>query len=213
MTARRFAATGLLAAALLVSASLSGCFSGPTGDYRYYLLDYVPEASRARLAKGPWPAILLVRNFEMGEAYHRPELVYRTSAHEIRYRWRDRWALRPEHVVSDMVRRHLSEVRLFREVQNQYQEHDPDYELRGSVVSLEEYATEASRFAHLDLRLDFVRLADNRVLWAQEIDVRQEVKGEDPVLVVRALSNLLEASMDRAVGSMDSAMAATAAAP
>jgi hypothetical protein len=75
------------------------------------------------------------------------------------------------------------------------------------VVSLEEYVTESARFAHLDMRLDFVRMSDNRVLWGQDIDVRQEVKGEDPVLVVRALSALLEASMDRAVSGMDSAMA------
>jgi ABC-type uncharacterized transport system auxiliary subunit len=191
----------------LLSILLSGCFAGSSTEHRYYLLDYVPEASKARLAQGPWKATVLVRNFEMGEAYHRPELVYRTSAHEMRYRWRDRWALRPEHVVSDMVRKHLVQIRLFETVQNQYDEYQPTHELRGRVVALEEYVTESNRFAHLDMRLDFVRLADNRVLWGQDIDVRQEVKGEDPVLVVRALSALLEASMDRAVAGIDSAMA------
>lgn len=191
----------------LLSVLLAGCFSGSSTEHRYYLLDYVPEASKARLAQGPWKATVLVRNFEMGEAYHRPELVYRTSAHEMRYRWRDRWALRPEHVVSDMVRKHLVQIRLFETVQNQYDEHQPTHELRGRVVALEEYVTETTRFAHLDMRLDFIRLADNRVLWGQDIDVRQEVKGEDPVLVVRALSALLEASMDRAVAGIDSAMA------
>jgi len=199
-------------AVLLVAASLlSGCFAGSSTEHRYYMLDYVPEASRARLAQGPWPAVVLVRNFEMDEAYHRPELVYRTSAHELRYRWRDRWALRPEHVVTDMARKHLVQIGLFRTVQNQYEEHEPTHELRGHVTSLEEYVTESSRYAHLDMRLDFVRLSDNRVLWGQDIDVRQEVKGEDPVLVVRALSNLLEATMDRAVGGIDSAMAREAA--
>lgn len=195
----------------LMSILLSGCFSGASTEHRYYLLDYVPEASKMQLAQGPWKATVLVRNFEMGEAYHRPELVYRTSAHEMRYRWRDRWALRPEHVVSDMVRKHLIQIRLFEAVQNQYDEHEPTHELRGRVISLEEYVTESTRFAHLDMRLDFVRMSDNRVLWGQDIDLRQEVKGEDPVLVVRALSALLEASMDRAVSGMDSAMAREAA--
>lgn len=190
----------------LLSTAMTGCFANSSTEHRYYLLDYVPEASKMRLTQGPWKATVLVRNFEMGEAYHRPELVYRTSAHEMRYRWRDRWALRPEHVVSDMVRKHLVQIRLFEAVQNQYDEHEPTHELRGRVLSLEEYVTESTRFAHLDMRLDFVRMSDNRVLWGQDIDVRQEVKGEDPVLVVRALSALLEASMDRAVGGIDSAM-------
>lgn len=201
------------AGVFLLSVLLSGCYSNASNEYRYYLLDYVPEASRARLEKGPWLATVLVRNFEIAEAYHRPELVYRTSAHELRYRWRDRWALRPEHVVSDMVHKHLLQVRLFRTVQDQYEEHDPDYELRGRVLSLEEYVTASNSFAHLDMRLDFVRLSDNRVLWGQDIDVRQEVKGEDPVLVVRALSSLLEASMDRTIGAMDSVMALQGSAP
>jgi len=186
---------------------LSGCFSGPPpGEYHYYVLDYVPAASSERLAQAPWPKRLLVRNFPMGEAYLRPELVYRTSAYEIQYHWRDRWAVRPEQVVSDMVRKHVTETRLFQTVQNQYEENGADYELKGRVITLEEYRTESARFAHLDLRVDFVRLGDNRVLWSQEFDLRRQVQGDAPVLVVRALSSLLEATVDRSIGAIDSVM-------
>lgn len=191
---------------------LSGCFNGPRG-YRYYVLDYVPEASKERLAKGPWPAILLVRNFELGEAYLRSELVYRTSAHEILYRSRDRWALRPEHVVSDMVRKHMIEINLFRTIQNQYEEEDPDWELRGNVVSLEEYQSTAGRFAHMELRIDLLRASDKKVVWSKDYDLRREIEGEDPVLVVRALSSLLEASVDRTAQAIDSILAIQSPAP
>jgi ABC-type uncharacterized transport system auxiliary subunit len=192
---------------------LAGCFSSPSNEYRYYVLDYVPEASKERLTKGPWPGTILIRNFPMGEAYQRPELVYRTSAHEIRYHRRDRWAVRTDHVVSDMVRKHLLASRLFARVQNQYEEDQPDYELRGRVVSLEEYVTETARYAHLDMHLDFVRMSDNKTLWSQDFDVRREIQGRTPVLTVRALSSLLEASMDRAIGAIDSTMSVTGRAP
>lgn len=192
--------------AALAVVSLAGCFNAPRG-YRYYVLDYVPEASAERLAKGPWPATLLVRNFDMGEAYLRSELVYRTSAHEILYRTRDRWALRPEHVVSDMVRKHMIAINLFRTIQNQYEEDMPDWELRGNVVSLEEYQSTAGRFAHLELRFDLLRGSDNKVVWSRDFDLRREIKGEDPVLVVRALSSLLEASVDRTAQAIDSILA------
>ncbi len=191
---------------MAIGVSFTGCFFSPQTDYRYFVLDYVPETSKARLAKAPWPTTVLVRNFSMGESYLRSELVYRTSAHELRYHSRDRWAVRPEHVVSDMVCKHLVEAKIFRAVQTQYNENKPAYELRGHVNSLEEYITQSTRFAHLDLRLDFVRLSDNKVLWGQELDVRREVVGEDRVLVVRALSSLLEASMDRTIGTIDSVM-------
>ncbi len=196
-----------LSAVALSFLAVSGCFSGPSQDYRYYVLDYVPSASKARLARGPWPTSILVRNFTMGEAYLRPELVYRTSAHEMLYHWQHRWAVRPEQVVSDMSRKHLTEARVFRTIQDQYDEDQPAYELRGRVGSLEEYVTEAHRYAHLDLRLTFVRLSDGKVLWSQIFDVRREVQGAEPVFVVRALSTLLEASMDRTIGAIDSVMA------
>lgn len=201
MTLRR------LATALIATLAVSGCFSSPSTDYRYYVLDYVPTVSKARLAKGPWATSMLVRNFTMGEAYLRPELVYRTSAHEMLYHWQHRWAVRPEQVVSDMSRKHLTEAKVFRTIQDQYDEDQPAYELRGRVGSLEEYVTEAHRYAHLDLRLTFVRLGDGKVLWSQIFDVRREVEGTEPVFVVRALSTLLEASMDRTIGAIDSVMA------
>ncbi len=191
-------ATGFLA--------LTGCFSRPPSDYHYYVLDYVPATSKGRLAEGPWPKRILVRNFPMGEAYLRPELVYKTSAHEIQYHWRDRWAVRPEQVVSDMVRKHFVDAQLFAVVQSQYEENQPDYELRGRVISLEEYMTESARYAHLDLRIDFVRISDGVTIWSQEFDVRRQLQGKGTVLVVRALSSLLEASVDRSIGAIDSVM-------
>ena len=70
-----------LATIFVFTLLLAGCFSGPPpGEYRYYVLDYVPAASSERLKQGTWPRTLLVRNFPLGEAYLRPELVYRTSA-------------------------------------------------------------------------------------------------------------------------------------
>jgi ABC-type uncharacterized transport system auxiliary subunit len=112
-----------------------------------------------------------------------------------------------------MVRKHLLASRLFARVQNQYEEDQPDYELRGRVVSLEEYVTETARYAHLDMHLDFVRMSDNKTLWSQDFDVRREIQGRTPVLAVRALSSLLEASMDRAIGAIDSTMAAMGSVP
>jgi ABC-type uncharacterized transport system auxiliary subunit len=191
---------------LLLALLLAGCFQRPA-ERRHYVLDYVPEASRERLQRGPWPVQLLIRNFEMGHAYQKQELVYRASAHEIGYHWNHLWAVRPERVVTDMARRHVEQVRLFRSVQNQYEENAPDYELRGRVLALEEIRHETGRWAHLELQLSLIRLADGVVLWDRTQDLRSKVAGEEPVFVVRGLSTLLEAAMDQTIASLDSTMA------
>ena len=190
---------------LPIAAALSGCFFGAPSEYRYYVLDYKP-ATAGISDKEPWPASVLVRNFPIGEAYLRSEMAYRTSPQEIRYRALDRWAVRPDHVVSDMVRKHLSAARIFRSVQSQYEENKPDYELKGRVMSLEEYVFGPLRFAHLGLHLDFVRMSDNSVLWGRDFDIRKEIPGDDRLAVVAALSGLLESSMDTAVTAMNAVM-------
>jgi len=191
---------------VFAAAALSGCFFGKVADYRYYVLDYVPEGSLLHQGRKPFPATVLVRNFQIGEAYLRSELAYRTSPEEIRYRPYDRWAVRPDHVVSDMVRRHLVEANLFRSVQSQYEEDSPDYELKGRVIALEEQVEPPFRYAHMDLRMDFVRLSDNTVLWGREFDLRRRVEGTDELVLVHTLSGMLESSMDTAIAAMDSAM-------
>lgn len=199
-------ATKPILLAILLGLSLSGCYFGPPNEYRYYVLDYVPDGSVTHLEKHPWAASVLVRNFPIGEAYLRSEMVYRTSPQEIRYRPLDRWAVRPDHVVSDMVRKHISAAHLFRLVQSQYEENKPDYELKGRVVALEEYVFGPLRFAHLGLRLDFVRMSDDSTLWGRDFDVRKELPGDDRLSVVEGLSGLLESSMDTAIAAMDQTM-------
>jgi ABC-type uncharacterized transport system auxiliary subunit len=148
-----------------------------------------------------------VRNFPIGEAYLRSEIVFRNSTQEIRYRSKDRWAVRPDHVVSDMVRKHLVKSRLFRTVQSQYEENNPDYELKGRVVALEEYIEGPTHSAHLDLRLEFVRISDNKVLWEREFEGFQPVVGDNRAVLVRTLSGMLESGIDTAVSAIDSVMA------
>lgn len=196
-----------LLALSLLAVLLSGCTGLRRVDYRYYVLDYVPEASKGRLAAGPWKTTLLVRNFPLAEPYRRPEMVVRQSVHEVRYLMKDRWSSRPERMVGDMARRHLREVRLVESLQDPYQEDAPDYELRGEVLALEAYHTSNGDFAHLDLRMDFLRLRDSQVLWRETFDLRKGIPANKPVQLAAGLSDLLEASMDRTARAVDSLLA------
>lgn len=200
-------------ALVLLASLLGGCTGLRRVDYRYYVLDYVPEASKERIAAGPWKTTLLVRNFPLAEAYRRPEMVVRQSVHEVKYLMKDRWAARPERMVGDMVRRHIREVRLVDALQDPYQEDAPAYELRGQVLALEAYHTANGDFAHLDVRMDFLRLRDSQVLWRETFDLRRGIPANKPVQLALGLSELLEASMDRTARAIDSVLALDLATP
>lgn len=197
----------------LIALLFSGCTGLRRVDYRYYVLDYVPEASKERIAAGPWKTTLLVRNFSLAEPYRRPEMVVRQSVHEVRYLMKDRWSSRPERMLGDMVRRHLREVRLVEGLQDPYQEDAPDYELRGEVLALEAYHTANGDFAHLDLRMDLLRMRDSQVLWRETFDLRRQIPPNKPVQLAQGLSEILEASMDRTARAIDSLLALEVARP
>lgn len=202
-----------LLAISLLALVVSGCTGLRRVDYRHYVLDYVPEASKERIIAGPWKTSLLVRNFALAEPYRRPEMVVRQSVHEVRYLMKDRWASRPERMLGDMVRRHIREVRLVEGLQDPYQEDAPLYELRGEVLALEAYHTADGDYAHLDLRMDFLRLRDSQVLWRETFDLRRNIPANKPLQLAAGLSDLLEASMDHTARAVDSLLALELAAP
>lgn len=184
---------------------LLGCF-GKAPENRYYLLDYVPTPARLAENSPPLPVTLRVKNLNVDEAYSRPELVYRQSAHELRFYNYHQWAVKPEHLITDMVFKHIRTSNLFKSTTRTLMDFKPDYSLTGQVLALEEYDNQDKWFAHLSINF---QLADNRSraqIWNKMFDVRKEVAQHEPVFVVRELSYLLEHIMDKVVEELENTL-------
>jgi|GEM_PF-487974 len=177
---------------LIITLLILGSCSSSVPDVRYYLLDYVPSPLPNRVTQGPLPYSLRIKTINVSEAYRRPEIVYRQSAHELLFYNYHKWAIKPELLVTDMLFKHLREARLFSRVTKNLSDFDGDYSLGGEVLAIEEFDSGKKWYAHLALTYT---LEDNRTrkqVWQKTYDYRKRVGQTEPVFVIRELSALLE---------------------
>jgi len=175
-------------------------------ETRYYMLDYVPTPTAARLQLGPWPYHVRIKDFTIAEAYRRDQIIYRQSPHELRFYNFELWAVKPEFLVTDMVFKHMREAHLFQDLQRTFEHDEPDFVLKGEITALEEYDNQSKWYAHLAFNMTLQDAQNQTVVWTQSWDYRKSVEQQEPVFIVRDLSVLLEKSVNESMASIDSVM-------
>ena len=73
--------------------ALAGCGAVPLKQY--YTLNYVPSPSRERVSDSAYQCVIRLRDFDIEEAYDRPEIVYRQSPFQLQYDYYRSWAVKP----------------------------------------------------------------------------------------------------------------------
>ena len=193
-----------------ISALCSGCGSlfGKVPVKQYYVMNYVPSVDTGNSVGRAYPYTLRLRELDIEEAYARTQLVYRQSPFELRYYTYKFWAVKPNRMVTDLIRNHIVSSNLVNHVVLRYDEsHKPDYELSGNIEAIEEYDSDQLWFAHLALRLSLVRLSDGTAIYSRQFDNRKKVFRYSPEAVVQELSAILEYIMNQAVNDMDTVFA------
>jgi ABC-type uncharacterized transport system auxiliary subunit len=171
---------------------------------QYYVLNYVPTPLAARLLASPYPFTVRLKDFDIEDAYNRPQIVYRQSPFELRYYFYKIWAVKPSRMITDLVQKHLASVNFVSHVIRRYDEGlNPDYELAGLVEAIEEYDSDQLWFAHLAIRLTLTRVSDGRVVYSRVFDNRKRVYQYSPDNVVREMSSILEFIVNQAIHDMD----------
>jgi len=181
---------------------LAGCSPPPVK--KYYMINYVPSPMRKRNKPSPYPFVIRLKEFDIEDAYARPQIVYRQSRFQLAYDWYRAWAVKPTKMITDLVHRHLLEVNLVSKVVLRYDEGTrPDYELSGYIEALEEYDSDDVWFAHVALRLTLTRLRDGKIIYRRHFDKRKKVFENDPEHVIREMSVLMDFIMSQAVHDLD----------
>lgn len=148
-----------------------------------------------------------MRPFTCALPYDRPQIVYRQSPYVFNYYAFKLWASKPQHMLREIVERHLRASRLVSEVEREYGEHLPDYELGAEVLAIEEYDSGDLWYAHLAMRFELLRYKDKVQIWTGHFDRKKTVHVKDPVHVVQALSTILEEEMRRLIVELDEVLA------
>ncbi len=197
------AAAGFLALLLL-----SGCFFGRAPETQYYVLDYLPTPTAARLQKGPYPFVLRLRDPTIAEAYRRSQIVYRVNAYEMQFYSYHLWAVDPDRMIGDLLLKHLRAAQLFENVIRNIESFNPDFELTCDIQAIEEYDGPGSWYAHLAIEYQLIEEKTGQVVWKNLYDLRKAVPQREPVYVVRELSALLEIINDRLITDLEPVLAA-----
>jgi uncharacterized lipoprotein YmbA len=184
----------------------AGCGSVPLKQY--YTLNYLPSSQRERLNPAVYPCVVRLRDFNIEEAYDRPQIVYRQSPFQLQYDYYRAWAVKPSRMVTDLVYKHLLTANLVSGVVRRFDEGPkPDFELSGMLEAIDEYDSQELWFAHIALRMTLSRISDGSVLFEKRFDLRKRVYEHKPENVIRELSSLLEYIMTQSVRGMDVSLA------
>lgn len=178
------------------SLALGGCFGARAIQRNFYVLhaETGPGTDRSTV-KG----LVRVRDLDAESVYEKFQIVIRKNPWELRYSGAHLWAVRPNVMVSDIVGRTLQEAGVFSTVTRDLSEARPDFTLSGELLALEVYDADDVWFAHLALAFRITRFSDGEQLWRFELDERKPVKTTEMGHAVRAMSELLQDAMGRAI--------------
>jgi ABC-type uncharacterized transport system auxiliary subunit len=200
MNRRRHGARAV--AMLLFCTILAGCASVP--EKKYFVLNYVPSALPTHLSPAPYPYTLRLKEFNIEEAYNRPQIVYRQSPFELQYYFYKVWAVKPTQMITDLIYKHLTAIGLISSIVRRFDEGTrPQYELSGMIEAIDEYDSDQVWFAHLALRFQLSRISDGRIIYSRRFDNRKRVFENKPEYVIKEMSSIMEFVMNQVAHDLD----------
>ena len=197
---------GLCAASVVL---LPSCFGSKTPERTYFSIDYA-LGEQQHYATPKYDASVVIRNFTTSNAYDRQEIIYRSNPYEFQYYWYRLWASKPRKMLRELVSKHLRYTNIFKDVTLAIEDKMPDYELDVDITAIEELdASNTEWYAHVAMRMtltEFKSTGKGIVIWSDEIDVKNPVADNQPVYVVKAMSEILDSELSRAFADMDKAV-------
>jgi ABC-type uncharacterized transport system auxiliary subunit len=196
----------MLLCALAGLVLMGGCASAPVKQY--FTLNYTPSEMARRSYISAFPFTIRLKDFDIEDAYSRPQIVYRQNPFQLEYYSYKLWAVKPTRMITDLVQKHLLDVSMVSHVVRRLDEaYKPDYELGGVIEALEEYDSDKVWFAHLAIRIRLTRLSDSKTIYSRSFDKRKQVFSNKPEDVVKAMSEVMEFVMNQACQDMDGVLA------
>jgi len=171
---------------------------------QYYSINYMPVSNVPAASQRPYPYALQVGRFEVQRIFNRQNIIYRFSPNQIQYYELERWAVRPDYMIKDMVFKHLETSQLTNRVSIEFLDTKPDYRIEGTVEALEKFDAGDLFFAHLAMGFKLFRVSDGTQVWSYLFDQRKRVYSKEMIQTVRMLSSILQAEMNVVVSQLDS---------
>lgn len=189
-----------IAAAFTTTAS---CFGNKAPERSYFSIDYA-LSSQPHYETPKYNATLVIQSITSTLAYDRQEIVYRTNPYEFQYYWYRLWASKPRKMLNEIILAHLRYANLFQSVSTTIEDRLPDYLLDVYIVSIEELdVSDKEWYAHMSLRFTLTRSSNSQPVWTYSFDAKRPVASNQPVYVVKAMSEMLSTELVKTFEALD----------
>ncbi len=207
MTKRSYISLLFIAFAIIGLIILPGCFGKKSPERTYYSIDYALGTQPTNTSP-KYNKTVVIQNISTALAYDRQEIVYRANPYEFQYYWYRLWASKPRKMLRELIVGHLRYTNLFTSVSSTIEDKLPDYLLDIEISSIEELdVSDTEWYAHLGLRFNLQTMDLSKTIWTYTFDSKVPVASNQPVYVVKAMSELLNTELVKAFQDLDQKLA------
>lgn len=158
---------------------------GTVPEIHYYMIDSATETFKVDNPK--FNKILGVDKFKSEVLYESDRIVYRESQYEVKFYNYHRWITPPADIVTEKVIEQIAASGLFRQVVPFPHICNVDYLIRGTVKAFEEVDEQDSWYGLVRLKVEFIDMKSNSILWQDIISKKIKVDAKKPVQLVKAI--------------------------
>ena len=160
----------------------------------FYVLSYVPTINKKLISHNdqfPLKSRLEIVDFDMNRIYDRNSIVIRESLHKMTFDEKNKWALRPDKSVTELLVSHFTAYGIFSECKNDFIGISPDYYITGRINNIEKYQNEKFSFAYININI-FFRNNEKNIILTHNINRRIKLKTNDTSYFIKMLSDVLK---------------------
>lgn len=169
----------------------------------YYRLHYpIADSAPATATQGT----LAVERFRASQLLRQDRIVYSTSGGQLNYYQYHRWADDPATMITNLVVKGIASRGLFRDVYFGRYETQPDYTLRGRLLSLEELDRGGGVSARVVLEAELVKTKTGAVIWSGHAEHERPVAKKEVSNVVEEMSEAAREAISELADGMAQAI-------
>ena len=170
---------------------------------RLYLIEAKTIRSFLEGSERPYPVVIEIEAFSVSRAYNRNEIIFRRNELEIQLDKGHSWAVRPADMITDAVGEYLKDANLFSLIGRDFIEQEADFNLRGTVKTIERYDSGDIWFARLAISMRLIRRSDSKIIWRRDFDEERQVYNADMTFTIEALREILRQQMETSIKELD----------
>lgn len=178
---------------------LTGCGSVPATYY--YRVD--SDSSPGQIVNSPIPITLGIAQFDADVVYEEDRIVYRNSPYEVQYYHYRRWVAPPRKMVKDALLEQFRSSGAFQRVVGVPSTEKLDYVLKGKINAFEKWDENDARFGSVGIEFELYHISTGDLVWKAEFSRKTPAAKQEPVEVVKAISESLNKVIAQARGGID----------